>query len=109
MDMDLQMDARSVFMRTIAARVEAGAEARAKKDAEALGQLLEIYTASKSHAVKFILREASRKVELALAQEYAAADAEALADHLAAIGASKAWQADAGSTAMRTVVDGGAA
>ena len=107
--MDLQMDARSVFMRTLAGRVEAGAEARAKKHAEVLSQLLEIYTASKSSAVKFILHEAVGKVERVLAQEYAAADAEALADQLAAIGASKAWQADAGSTAMRTVVDGGAA
>lgn len=109
MDMELGMDARSVFMRTLATRVEAGAAARARKDAEALGQLMEIYTASKSSAVKVILREANYKVERALAQEYAAADAEALADQLAAIGASKAWQADAGSTAMRTVVDGGAA
>ena len=107
--MDLAMDARSVFMRTLAWRVEAGAEARAKKDAEVLSQLLEIYTASKSSAVKFILHEAVGKVERVLAQEYAAADAEALADHLAAIGASEVWQTDAGSTAMRTVVDGGAA
>ncbi|WP_333907082.1 hypothetical protein [Delftia acidovorans] len=107
--MDLQMDARSVFMRTLSARIEAGAGARAKKHAEVLSQLLETYTASKSSAVKVILREAVSKVERALAQEYTAADAEALADHLAEIGASKAWQADAGSTAMRTVVDGRAA
>lgn len=107
--MDLAMDTRSVFMRTLAGRIEAGADARAKKHAEVLSQLLEIYTASKSSAVKFILHEAVGKVERVLAQEYAAADAETLADHLAAIGASEAWQTDAGSTAMRTVVDGGAA
>ncbi|QPS78611.1 hypothetical protein I6G47_16390 [Delftia lacustris] len=107
--MDLQMDARSVFMRTLAGRIEAGANTRAQEQAAALTQLMEPFGASKSYAVKAILREAAGKVERVLAQEYAASEAETLADHLAEIGASKAWQADAGSTAMRTVVDGGAA
>lgn len=107
--MDLAMDARSVFMRTLAGRIEAGANARAKEQAAALIQLMEPFTATKSAAVKVILREAAFRVERALAQEYAESEAETLADRLAAIGASQAWQADAGSTAMRTVVDGGAA
>ncbi|EPD35454.1 hypothetical protein [Delftia acidovorans] len=109
MDMELSMDARSVLMRTLAARIEAGAEKKARKHAEVLSQLLETYTASKSFAVKGILREAVGKVERALAQEYTAAEAETLADRLAEMGASDAWQADAGPTTMRAVVDGGSA
>lgn len=107
--MELAMDARSVFMRTLAGRIEAGANARAKEQAAALIQLMEPFTASKSAAIKIILREAACRVERALAQEYTESEAETLADRLAEIGASKAWQADAGTTAMRTVVDGGAA
>ncbi|WP_338499929.1 hypothetical protein [Delftia tsuruhatensis] len=109
MDMELSKDARSVFMRTLAGRIEAAANKRAKEQAAALVQLMEPFTATKSAAVKIILREAACRVERALAQEYTESEAETLADHLAAIGASDARQADAGSPAMRTVVDGGAA
>lgn len=109
MDMELSMDARAVFMRALAGRIEAAANKRAKEQAAALVQLIEPFAATKSAAVKIILREAVYRAERALAQEYTAAEAEILADRLAAMGASKAWQADVGSTSMRTVVDGGAA
>lgn len=87
--MDLQMDAGKVFMHALAGRIEAEANKRAKEQAAALIQLMEPFTATKSAAVKIILREAACRVERALAQEYTESEAETLVDRLAAIGFSE--------------------
>lgn len=83
--MDLHTDTKSVFMQSLAERIEGEAYARAKEQSALLNKLLEPFADSMSFAVKGILRDAAYKVERVLAQEYAVAEAKALAGRLIAV------------------------